>query len=145
MGETASQTKYTVSTKEVLNQAHIIAGKIEIPQTMRNVLQRAICARKGCADLFQSSKVESQDSNEGHQHFIQVLEQILSILDHNSEIVALTVRMLHLEPPEIQTTENPPGTKSPIVSKILISKIVWMRRMKKLVPILTLTRQSLAN
>ncbi|KAF7869865.1 hypothetical protein EAF04_004649 [Stromatinia cepivora] len=71
----------SVFTTYVIEQAQAIAGRVELPQTVRKVLKRAIHARQRCADWFQISKVENQYSNEGHQHFITILEQTLSILD----------------------------------------------------------------
>lgn len=73
--------KYTITTKDVLAQAQAVAGRVELPQFVRKILQRAIHARQRCADWFQASKVENQYSNEGHRYFISILEQTLSILD----------------------------------------------------------------
>ncbi|KAF7903320.1 uncharacterized protein EAF01_006369 [Botrytis porri] len=73
--------KYTITTIEILKQAKFVTEKIELPQTVRKVLQRAIHARKRCADWFESSKFGNQSSNNGHQHFIELLQDILSALD----------------------------------------------------------------
>lgn len=76
-----SGTKYTITTKDLLNQANAVAGRFEIPPTLRIVLERAIQARQRCAEWFQASKVRNQYSNEGHRHYIEVLEQTLNILE----------------------------------------------------------------
>jgi hypothetical protein len=52
-----------------------------MPTGLRRVLERAIHARQRCAEWFQTSMVENKYSNEGHQHFIEVLEQTLDILE----------------------------------------------------------------
>ncbi|TGO53607.1 hypothetical protein BCON_0120g00040 [Botryotinia convoluta] len=69
----APSKKYTITTTEILKQAKFGTGKIELPQTVRKVLQRAIHARKRCADWFESSKFGNQSSNKGDQHFIGLL------------------------------------------------------------------------
>ncbi|KAF7872868.1 uncharacterized protein EAF02_008939 [Botrytis sinoallii] len=77
----APSNKYTITTTEILKQANFVTGKIELPQTVRKVLQRAIQARQRCANWFESSNFENQSSNKGHQHFIGLLKDILSALD----------------------------------------------------------------
>ncbi|TGO38949.1 hypothetical protein BHYA_0064g00450 [Botrytis hyacinthi] len=77
----APSKKYIITTTEILKQATFITGKIKLPQTIRKVLQRAIRARKRCANWFESSKFGNQSSNRGHQHFIELLQDILSALD----------------------------------------------------------------
>ncbi|TGO11520.1 hypothetical protein BTUL_0107g00040 [Botrytis tulipae] len=79
----APSNKYIITTEEILKQANFITGKIELPQTVRKVLQRAIRARKRCAHWFESSKFGNQSSNRGHQHFIELLQDILSALDQS--------------------------------------------------------------
>ncbi|KAM0191116.1 hypothetical protein ACHAPC_002386 [Botrytis cinerea] len=76
-----SPSKYTITTTEILKQAKLVTGKIELPQKIRKVLQRVIDARKRCADWFESSKFGNQYSNKGHQHFIGLLQEILCALD----------------------------------------------------------------
>jgi hypothetical protein len=72
--------KHTITTKDLLRQAEVVAGRINMPTGLRRVLERAIHARQRCAEWFQTSMVENKYSNEGHQHFIEVLEQTLDIL-----------------------------------------------------------------
>ncbi|TEY82776.1 hypothetical protein BOTCAL_0027g00140 [Botryotinia calthae] len=76
-----SPSKYTITTTEILKEAKFVTGKTELPKKIRKVLQRAIDARKPCADWFESSKFVSQYSNKGHQHFIGLLQEILCALD----------------------------------------------------------------
>lgn len=78
--ETPSITKYTITTKDLIEQAQVVAGRVEIPGSLERVLERAIQARQRCAEWFQTSKVDNQYSNEGHQHFIAILEQTLDII-----------------------------------------------------------------
>lgn len=77
----APSNKYIITTAEILKQAKFVTGKIELPQAVRKVLQRAIQARERCANWFESSKFGNQSSNRGHQHFIELLQDILSALD----------------------------------------------------------------
>lgn len=77
----APSNKYIITTAEILKQANFVTGKIELPQTVRKVLQRAIQARKRCANWFESSKFGNPSSNRGHQHFIELLQDILSALE----------------------------------------------------------------
>ncbi|TGO24075.1 hypothetical protein BPAE_0113g00320 [Botrytis paeoniae] len=59
----APSKKYTITTAKILKQA------------------KAIHARQRCADWFESCKFGNQSSNKGHQHFIGLLQDILSALD----------------------------------------------------------------
>ncbi|KAI9053041.1 hypothetical protein LZ554_003311 [Drepanopeziza brunnea f. sp. 'monogermtubi'] len=68
---------YRISIKDLLNQARAVAGRVELPNSARRVLERAIRARRRCAEWFEVSKVNNGLSNEGHRYFIQVLEQPL--------------------------------------------------------------------
>lgn len=70
----------TITTRDLIEQARIVAGRVEVPDSLQRVFERAIQARKRCTEWFQASKIDEQDSNEAHQHFISVLEQTLEIL-----------------------------------------------------------------
>ncbi|KAF4629354.1 hypothetical protein G7Y89_g8792 [Cudoniella acicularis] len=83
--ETPPTIRYTITSRNLLEQAQAVAGRVEVPDGLRKVLKRAIEARQRCAQWFQTSKVENQYSNEGHQHFISVLEQTLEILGPGKE------------------------------------------------------------
>lgn len=55
--------------------------KIEIPQGVVRVVQRAIDARKRCAAWFQKTGVHDEDgSTARHLHFVGALEKALSTL-----------------------------------------------------------------
>ena len=77
--------QYTVTTKELLSQAQAVAASVNpavtLPAGLRNIVERTIRARQRCAEWFRRSKVQNKYSNEGHAHFIKVLEQSLDILD----------------------------------------------------------------
>ncbi|KAH8678639.1 hypothetical protein BGZ60DRAFT_358773, partial [Tricladium varicosporioides] len=61
--------RYAITTRDLLEQAQVIVGRVEVPDGLRHALQSAIQARQRCAEWFQTSKIENQYSN-GHQHFI---------------------------------------------------------------------------
>lgn len=77
-------TKYTVKTKDFLDQAIVVAKsvrpRIQMPLNILRVVQRAIHARKRCADWFRKTGAKDEASIEGHDHFINVLEKALAIL-----------------------------------------------------------------
>ncbi len=52
-----------------------------MPGGLRKVLERAIQARQRCAEWFRTSKLQNKYSDEGHQHFIDVLKSALEILE----------------------------------------------------------------
>jgi hypothetical protein len=64
--ETPPTAKYTITTRELLEQARIVAGRVELPANLERVVERAIQARKRCAEWFKASKVENEFSNGGH-------------------------------------------------------------------------------
>lgn len=77
-------TKCTVKTKDFLDQANVVAKsvrpRIQMPLNILRVVQRAIHARKRCADWFRKTGAKDEASIEGHDHFINVLEKALAIL-----------------------------------------------------------------
>lgn len=77
-------TKCTVKTKDFLDQANVVAKsvrpRIQMPLNILRVVQRAIHARKRCADWFRKTRAKDEASIEGHDHFINVLEKALAIL-----------------------------------------------------------------
>ncbi|KAF2420017.1 hypothetical protein EJ08DRAFT_665773 [Tothia fuscella] len=70
---------HKVTTLQLLQQAELVANcaepKITIPEQVRKILQRAIFARERCAKWFQKAANPNVDSDEGHAHFIGVLQQ----------------------------------------------------------------------
>lgn len=77
-------TRYTVKTKDFLDQAKVVTKsvrpRIQMPLNILRVVQRAIHARKRCADWFRKTGAKDEASIEGHDHFINVLENALAIL-----------------------------------------------------------------
>ena len=77
-------TKCTVKTKDFLDQANVVAKsvrpRIQMPLNILRVVQRAIHARKRCADWFRKTGAKDEASIEGHDHFIKVLEKALALL-----------------------------------------------------------------
>jgi hypothetical protein len=71
---------YVVKTKDFVPMAVAIASclppKIRPSSALLEVVRRTIAARKSCAMWYAAGS----DGNEGHQHFISVLEEALSIL-----------------------------------------------------------------
>lgn len=88
---TPTTVKYTVTTEELLRQAEAVTeshvkSRIEMPASLRSVVQRAIRARQRCSEWFQKSGVQNQHADQQHLHFISVLEQSLRILEPCMEI-----------------------------------------------------------
>jgi hypothetical protein len=75
-------TKHTVKTQELLRQAKAVAGssKFKVPDSIVQVVERAIRARKRCATWFQQTGVDNGFSTDGHIHFIIILEEAMKIL-----------------------------------------------------------------
>ena len=83
---TPTTVKYTITTEELLRQAAAVTearvrSRVEMPASLRSVVQRAIRARQRCSQWFQSSGVQNQHADKQHLHFIGVLEQSLKILE----------------------------------------------------------------
>jgi hypothetical protein len=72
--------QYIVKTKDFVPMANAIASwcppKIKPSTTILEIFRRTIATRKSCALWYDARS----DGNEGHQHFINVLEEALSIL-----------------------------------------------------------------
>jgi Family of unknown function (DUF6604) len=86
--------KHIIPTREIIIQVNLIAGfkkpAVKVPLVIQGVLRRAIRARKRCTLWFQQTatngnkeKYESSDS--AHEHFINVLERALEILEPRFE------------------------------------------------------------
>lgn len=88
LSETQAPTtvRYTITTKELLRQAEAVTesrvkSRVEMPSSLRSVVQRAIRARQRCSKWFQKSGVQNQHADKQHLHFIEVLEKSLKILE----------------------------------------------------------------
>ena len=73
--------QYVVKTKDFVPMAIAIASwcppKIKPSTTILEIFRRTIASRKSCAMWYATGS----DGNEGHQHFINVLEEAFSILE----------------------------------------------------------------
>lgn len=79
---TTPTVKYSVGTQDLVRQAEIVSrniARIKIPDTVLQVVGRAIRARKRCTAWFQKTGLEDE-STETHQHFIGILENVVQIL-----------------------------------------------------------------
>lgn len=100
--ESVPQTtvKYAITTTELLQQATIVAKakKSKFPDGVQSVLERAIGLRKRCAAWFRETDQLNKygSSNEGHQHFIDILEKAAQLLG-------------------VTQSQSPDGDKGPIL------------------------------
>ncbi len=83
--EAVTTVKYTVTTRELLDQAKAVAEsavkpRITMPFSLRKVVEKAIGARQRCTEWFQKSKIQNKHSDQQHMHFVKVLEDSLSVL-----------------------------------------------------------------
>ena len=81
-----STVKYTITTAELLRQAEAVtqsrpASRVQMPATLRAVVERAIRARQRCSEWFQKSEVHNKYADNQHTHFIDILKQSLKILE----------------------------------------------------------------
>ena len=81
---TRQATKYSITNKDLIAQAEIVASaenpRITVPELVLRIVQRALDARKRCTAWFVKTGVKNNHSNEGHAHFIEVLETVIGIL-----------------------------------------------------------------
>ncbi|KAL8811883.1 MAG: hypothetical protein Q9200_001438 [Gallowayella weberi] len=78
--------KYTITTGELLRQAEAVAqsylkSRLKMPASLREVVERAVRARRRCSEWFQRSGVHNEFVDKQHIHFIQILEETLKILE----------------------------------------------------------------
>ena len=78
-------TKYTITTKDLLDQATVVANstrpRVQMPSNILLVVQQAILARQRCADWFRMTGAKGDSSTEGHDYFINVLQKALVVLE----------------------------------------------------------------
>ncbi|KAK5731784.1 hypothetical protein LTR17_011135 [Elasticomyces elasticus] len=78
------QKKCKISVSELLKQAEAVASwtkkTIRLPEDVQHVLQRAITARQRCTAWFKQTGLQNEYSNEGHEHFVDILERALKLL-----------------------------------------------------------------
>lgn len=81
-----STVKYTITTAELLRQAEAVTqsrvtSRVQMPASLRTVVERAIRARQRCSEWFQKSEVHNKYVDKQHTHFIEILKQSLKILE----------------------------------------------------------------
>lgn len=113
--------KYTVTTKDLLDQATVVAKsirpRVQMPSNILRVVQRAIHARQRCADWFRTTGAKGDSSTEGHDHFISVLQKALVILESCLETgskefkTSVKGRMNEQIAPEISTSSDDLGNR----------------------------------
>lgn len=86
-----STVKYTITTEELLRQAEAVSqshatSRVQMPASLRAVLERAIRARQRCSEWFQKSEVRNEYADKQHIHFIEILKQSLTILEPCVEV-----------------------------------------------------------
>ena len=88
-------SKYTIPTQELIRQASSVVnsdkGNRGMPEKIRSALEKAIEARRRCAAWYERKQLRSKSSRDGHQHFIDVLQKALDILDGSSTKTKLDV------------------------------------------------------
>lgn len=60
---------------------YVASQGIEVPIGIIEILQRVICVRKECALWYRSRASSDQGANEGHQHFINILQAIYDLVE----------------------------------------------------------------
>ena len=106
--------KYTITTEELLRQAEAVAAcyvksRMEVPTSLRSIVQRAIRARQRCSQWFQKSGVQNQHADNQHLHFIGVLEQSLKILEpcmEKESVIPAYQKQDKTSPEEATSTKN---------------------------------------
>ena len=78
--------KYTITTAELLRQAEAVTqsrptSRVQMPASLRAIVERAIRARQRCSEWFQKSEVHNKYADNRHTHFIEILKQSLNILE----------------------------------------------------------------
>ena len=81
-----STVRYTITTVEMLRQAEAVTQstvrpRLQMPASLRIVVERAIRARQRCLEWFQKSEVDNKHADKQHAHFIEVLKKSLKILE----------------------------------------------------------------
>lgn len=76
-------TKVTVTTAQLIHLAKaVVSASVPVPMSILRTTRAVIAGRQVCADLYTSLSDSSiQEQNRSHQHFIDVLKQILRILE----------------------------------------------------------------
>jgi len=79
---------YTIPIKDFTTLASHIADHIKspskVPQAVLGIVTRAIQARKDSNEWFQKNERDDTSDDEGHAHFVRILEQVHAILRPHS-------------------------------------------------------------
>lgn len=65
---------------------YVASQDIEVPVGIIDILRQVICTRKECALWYRSRVSSDQGANEGHQHFINILQVICDLLEPRKAI-----------------------------------------------------------
>ena len=83
----AHRGKRKASIKEFLSQAKLVAEsrnpRVVVPDSIIKAGLRAVAARRRCGIWFEEHSAHSESSNQEHQFFIELLEEVISILSTN--------------------------------------------------------------
>ncbi|KAF2774330.1 hypothetical protein EJ03DRAFT_4996 [Teratosphaeria nubilosa] len=88
-GADRSATTVLVRVADLITLAKIVASsKLPIPHSIISMTKDVIAGRQACADVYAKSLAEKdvgnakklESDNQGHQHFIAVLQQVLDLL-----------------------------------------------------------------
>ena len=108
---TPSTVKYTITTGELLRQAEAVAqsrvrSRVQMPASLRVIVERAIRARQRCSEWFQKSNVQNKYADKQHVHFIEILKQSLKILEACVEAEASTQKQQKQDEPPLERTAS---------------------------------------
>ena len=106
-----STVKYTVTTEELLRQAEAVGqsharSRVQMPASLRTVLERAIRARQRCSDWFQKSDVHNEYADKQHIHFIEILKRSLKILEPCVEVEGSAPKPRTQDEPSLEETRG---------------------------------------
>ncbi|KAF1344187.1 hypothetical protein BDV97DRAFT_76959 [Delphinella strobiligena] len=59
----------------------VASQDVEVPVSIIEILRQVICVRKECALWYRNRTSSDQGANEGHQHFINILQTIYDLLE----------------------------------------------------------------
>ena len=87
--------KRKISIKEFLSQAKAVTKsrnpRVVVPESIIKAGLRAVNARRRCGEWFEQHSAHSETSNQEHQFFVKLLEEVITILSVNFEPSISTV------------------------------------------------------
>ena len=100
---------YEVTTRQLLDQARLVVSckdpVVTVPDVMLRVGKRAVEARKVCVSWYACREQGDQASNKSHSKFVEILEEVVSILSSAVRSKA------HLDEKNMLKTEVKSGDK----------------------------------